>query len=162
MGYGNKTEPDDLEDRVGYTHGIANLVKLVNTLMDGLDVDKETSQLPGDVQKTLTFLHDADERGQAFRYGTYRVSRKPPVWEPVRPNEVGIYLDSAVARLKGAAQMLVNGLGGYLDATKASSTTCGRSGGTRCATEATEPFQPDLVVAACSAWRGGCGEAPGR
>jgi hypothetical protein len=34
----------------------------------------------------------------------------------VRPDEVGIYLESAITRLKDAAQLLVNGLGGYLDA----------------------------------------------
>jgi hypothetical protein len=116
MGYGKATEPNDLESVLGNMHGIGEIIELLNNLMDGLDVDKESSKLPDEVQETLVFLHDADERGQAFRYGTQRISRRPPVWSPVRPNETAIHLDSAITRLHDAAQMLVDGLGGYLDA----------------------------------------------
>jgi len=69
MGYGKATEPDDLESVLGNMHGIGELIEVLNNLMDGLDVDRETSKLPEEVQEALAFLHDADERGQAFRYG---------------------------------------------------------------------------------------------
>ena len=83
--------------------------------MDGLAVDHESSRLPAKTRSTLQYLHDQDDHGQAFRYGTQRVQRKPPVWETIRPEETLIYLESAIVRLHDAAVMLVNGLGGDLD-----------------------------------------------
>ncbi len=119
MGWGSFTEPAALEDVLGHTHGIGDLVDLLTQLMDGLDVDKQTSQLPLEVRETLGFLHAQDAKGQAFRYGTHQASRKPSIWKPLRPEQTEVYADSAFTRLSDAAHLLADGLGGYLDAYEA-------------------------------------------
>jgi hypothetical protein len=117
MGYGHDTVPPDLENKLGHTHAIADVIDILNALMDGLDVHDDSRDLPAEVSQTLDYLQAVDARGTAFRYATEQVKGvKPPQWQQVRPNDTLIYLDSAITRLRDAAELLAYGLSGYLGA----------------------------------------------
>jgi hypothetical protein len=116
MGIGGDTEPDNLEAQLG-THAIADLVKILDALMVGINPGETSGEFPEDVAQTLKYLHDLDAAGMAFRYATQPVpGTKRKVWEPVRPDATPIHLDSAITRLHDAAKLLTWGLGGFLDA----------------------------------------------
>lgn len=106
---------DKLEERLGNCHSVEQLVNILTGLSERLAVDTESSQMPDDVNANLQYLHDLDSGGTAFRYATQPVegSRKK-LWEPVRPDETGIYLGSTITRLRGAAQLIIWGMGGFL------------------------------------------------
>ena len=116
MGIGTDKAPTDLEKQLS-THSIAQLVKILESMLEGLAVGEEGRRLPDETAQILTYLHDLDARGEAFRYATRAVpGSKMLKWEPIRPDPTLVYLDSAMTRLHNAAQMLAWGVDGYLDA----------------------------------------------
>ncbi|SDG04779.1 hypothetical protein SAMN05660662_0139 [Blastococcus aurantiacus] len=116
MGIGTDAAPANLEKQLN-THSIAGLVKILESLLEGFAVGEEGRRLPEQTARILTYLHDLDAGGMAFRYATQPVrGSKMLEWEPIRPEPTPIYLGSAMTRLHGAAQMLAWGVDGYLDA----------------------------------------------
>ncbi len=116
LGLGEDVRPADLQDRLGRTHSISELVLLLEQLTAGLAQSGE-ARMPAETAEMLRYLHDLDERGLAFRYASRKVGKGDNAhWEPVRPEATLLDLDNAIMLLHDAAQMLKGGMMGYLAA----------------------------------------------
>ncbi|MFF5019764.1 hypothetical protein [Streptomyces sp. NPDC001165] len=102
--------PDDQPDKLLNTsHAVHGLADRLNQYLGQLHLDPPNDRIDDITQATLDWLHQLDNKGQAFRYSRVKGSKGGDGLVRARPHQQNIDFDADIRRLHTAARKLYGG-----------------------------------------------------